>query len=104
MTNSEKDLGVWITSSLKPSLHCDKAAATANRILGMLKRSFTRLSRELFVFLHKIYASVRPHLEYTVFNFGALIYLARDINKLENVQRRATKLVIELANLPYESR
>ena len=31
-------------------------------------------------------------------------YLAHDTDKLENVQRRATKLVTELANLPYESR
>ena len=37
MTDSEKDLGIWITSSLKPSLQCDKAAATASRILGILK-------------------------------------------------------------------
>ena len=100
MTNSEKDLGIWITSSLKPSLQCDKAAATASRILGMLKRTFTKLSRELFVFLYRTY--VRPHLEYCIQLWSP--YLSRDIDKLENVPRRATKLVTELANLPYESR
>lgn len=31
-------------------------------------------------------------------------YLAHDIDKLESAQRRATKLVIELTKLPYESR
>ena len=36
MTDSEKDLGIWITPSLKPSLQCDKAVATANRILECL--------------------------------------------------------------------
>ena len=100
ITDSEKDLGIWITSSLKPSLQCDKAAATASRILGMLKRTFTKLLRELFVFLYRTY--VRPHLEYCIQLWCP--YLARNIDKLENVQRRATKLVTGLANLPYESR
>ena len=63
-TDFEKDLGIWITSSLKPSLHCDKAAAAATRILGMLKRTFTKFSKELFIFLYKTY--VRPQLEYCV--------------------------------------
>ena len=37
----EKDLGVWTTSTLKPSLHCDKAAAAnATKFLGLLKRTF----------------------------------------------------------------
>ena len=57
--NSEKDLGLWTTLSLKPSLQCDKTAASATRILGMLKRTFSFMSKELFVFLYKTY--VRPH-------------------------------------------
>ena len=96
----EKDLGVWVTSSLKPSLHCDKTAAAATRILGMLKRTFTKFSKELFIFLYK--TSVRPQLEYCVQLWCP--YLAQDINTLENVQRQVTKLVNELVKLPYESR
>ena len=99
-TDFEKDLGVWVTSSLKPSLHCDKAAAAATRILGMLKRTFTKFSKELFIFLYKTY--VRPQLEYCVQLWCP--YLAQDIDTLENVQRWATKLVNELVKLPYESR
>ena len=30
---SEKDLGLWTTSSLKPPLYCEKAAATATKFL-----------------------------------------------------------------------
>jgi len=63
----------------------------------MLNQTFTR---EPFVFLYKAYA--RLHLEYCIQLWCP--YLARDIDKLENVQRRATKLVTELANLPLESR
>jgi len=96
----EKDLGIWTTSSLKPSLHCDKAAAKATKFLGMIKRTFSVISKELFIFLYRTY--VRPHLEYCVQLWCP--YLARDVDTLEKVQRRATKLVSELAGLPYESR
>ena len=44
--NSEKDLRLWVTSSLKPSLQCDKADANATRILAMLKRTFSFTSKE----------------------------------------------------------
>ena len=36
----EKDLGVWVHSSMKPSTHCEKAAKNANMALGMILRSF----------------------------------------------------------------
>ena len=59
--NFEKDLGVWTTSTLKPSLHCDEAAANATKFLGLLKRTFSAISKDLLIFLYKTY--VRPHLE-----------------------------------------
>jgi len=49
--NLEKNLGIWTTSSLKPSLHCDKAAAKVIKFLGMIKRTFSVISKELFIFL-----------------------------------------------------
>ena len=55
----------------------------------MLKRTFTKFSIELFIFLYKIY--VRPQLEYCIQLWCP--YLAWDIDTLENIQRRATKLV-----------
>ena len=57
----------------------------------MLKRTFSFMSKELFVFLYKTY--VRPHLEYCVQLWSP--YYVRDIDNLEQVQRRATKLVNE---------
>jgi len=32
----EKDLGIWSTSDLKPSLHCQRAADKAMQVLGDL--------------------------------------------------------------------
>ena len=82
--NSEKDLGLWVTSSLKPSSQCDKAAANATRILAMLKRTFSFMLKELFVFLYKTY--VRSHLEYCVQLWSP--YFVRDIDNLERVHAK----------------
>ena len=60
----EKDLGVWTTNKMESSLHCQKAVPNANRILGMVRRTFASTSKDLFMFLYKTY--VRPHLEYCI--------------------------------------
>ena len=54
----------------------------------------------MFIFLYKMY--VRPNLEYCVQSWSP--YLARDIDTLEKVQRRAAKHLRGLAHLTYESR
>ena len=48
----EKDLGVWCTSEMKPSLQVQKAVAKAMQTLGMIKRSFKYLSKDSFLFLY----------------------------------------------------
>ena len=37
----KKDLGVLITKDLKMSAQCSRAATTANRVLDMIRRTFT---------------------------------------------------------------
>ena len=98
--SEEKDLGIWYTSDLKPSTQCRKAVAKAMQALGLIKRSFKFISTESLPVLYKLY--VRPALEYCAPAWSP--YLLKDIDLLEQVQRRATKLVKSIADLPYKER
>ncbi|PIK38112.1 hypothetical protein BSL78_25052 [Apostichopus japonicus] len=60
----ERDLGIYIDSSLQPSKHCLEAAKRCNKVLGMIKRNFSFLKEDIVVRLYK--QLVRPHLEYAV--------------------------------------
>ena len=62
--HQEKDLGVKVSSTLKPSLRYTKAAAKAMQVLGIIKRNFVTQNKEDFRLLFDGY--VRPHLEYCV--------------------------------------
>ena len=66
----------------------------------MIRRFFTNISKELFVFLYTTY--VRPHLEYCVPIWSP--YLVRDIEVLEKVQKWAMKLIKGYEKLPYDQR
>ena len=58
----EKDVGVLVSSSLKPSQQCSAAAGKANGVLGQISRAVKYRDKRTFVQLYKVY--VRPHLEY----------------------------------------
>ena len=99
-SEQEKDLGVIITSDLKPSAQVAKAAAAANSMLGRIRKTFTCLNAETLPLLYK--ALVRPRLEYAI--QARSPYLKKDILMLEKIQRRATKLIPSLSHMPYEER
>ena len=63
-SKEEKDIGVIISDSLKPSSQCAAAARKANQVLGQMSRSFHYRDRFTWIQLYKVY--VRPHLEYAV--------------------------------------
>jgi ABC-type transporter MlaC component len=52
---SEKDVGVMVHQSLKPSLQCTTAAEKANLILGQLSRGITYRDKQTFLKLFKVY-------------------------------------------------
>lgn len=99
-TVKEKDLGVVVSNDLKVSSHCVASVKTANRMLGLIKRTFTSRSESVVLKLYK--SLVRPHLDYC--NSVCNPHLKKDINLMEGVQRRATKLIYKFQNLDYGER
>ena len=87
---SEKDLGVIGDQTLNFSEHISTKVNKANRNLGLFFRTFTYMDKEMFLNLYKSF--VRPHLEYAVSVCSPLY--KKDMIVIENVQRRATKLVV----------
>jgi len=96
----EKDLGIIINQTLKSSQQCVAAANTANRTLGMINRTFVNKHSNIMLRLYQ--TLVRPKLEYCVQAWRP--YLKKDIDLLEKVQRRATRLMTSDKSLSYTDR
>lgn len=97
---SEKDLGVIIDQNLTFRHHITSKVNTANKNLGIIFRTFTYIDQEMFLNLFK--SDFRPHLEYATPVWSP--FYKKDKIILENVQRRATKLVSSCKNLSYPER
>ena len=98
-TEEEKDVGVIISNTLKPSLQFANAAKKANEVLGQMARSITYRDKFTFTRLYKVY--VRPHLQYCSSAWSP--YTVADKDLLESVQRRAVRMISNLSGT-YEQK
>ena len=96
----EKDLGVTFDKDFAFDRHIQNCTNKANQVIGLIKRTFVNIDRDIFIKLYK--ALVRPHLEY-----GNIIWSPKfkyQSVAIEKVQRRATKLVKACKSMDYYHR
>ena len=97
---SIKDIGVTMDSELSFDEHINIKIDTANKIVGIIRRSYRYLNCESFLPLYK--CLVRSHFDYAVSVWDP--YKVKHITDIEDVQRRATKLIPEIKKLCYPER
>ena len=98
---SHKDLGVVFSSDLTFTAHYDMIVKRAYRVLGLLRRTFrasTNIHEKLILYVSLVRSQLlycsqiwRPHL-------------VSDFTKLERVQRRATKFILNDYTSDYKAR
>ena len=96
----KKTLVLFFESDLKFEQHIAQKVKKANQLMGLIRRSFSYLDCRLFKQLYTTF--VRPHLEYAQAVWAP--HLRKHVIMLENVQKRATKLVDDLKDLEYPER
>ena len=100
VVSEEKDLGIWIQDTLKPSKQCEAAAKAAHGIITQIGRAFHYRKTAYLVPLFKTF--IRPKLEYAVAAWSP--WLTQDIDVLEDVQRRIVRMMSDVRGNTYEER
>ena len=96
----EKDLEVLVDEKLDMRRQCVLVAQKDNCTVGCIKRGVASRERDVIVPLYS--ALVRPHPKYCIYAWGP--QHKKDLEFLELVERRATKMIRGLEHLSYEER
>ena len=99
-TEEERDLGVVTTANAKPGAQCAKVAHTAQAVLGQISRDFHFRDKDIFLGLYKQY--IQPHLKFSIQAWAP--WCQKDKELLENVQKRAVRMISGLKSEDYEDR
>ena len=97
---SHSDLGILFNDQLKFHDYTTQVTTKANRVLGLIKKSFEYLDSNMLTQLFS--TLVRPILEYNNIIWGP--HYIVDKRKVEKVQRRATRLFPHLHDKSYAER
>ena len=95
-----KDLGIVFECNLEFNVHMDDKIKMANKMLVIINKNFMHLDVEAFKCLYT--SQVRTHLEYGVQVWAP--WKLKDIERLEKVQKRATKMVLACKDMKYLER
>ena len=96
----EKDLGVTIDHKLNFSSHVVTQVKTTNKMMDLIRRSYTHLDITSFRYLFS--SLLRLHLQYCVSIWYPL--LKKDEKLIENVLRRGTQLIPGLYDKRHNER
>ena len=96
----EKDLGVWVESTMKPGKQCAAAAKAANFALGQMQRAFHYRKKNYLVPLYKTF--IRPKLEFAAAVWNP--WMEADRNILEKVQQRLVRMLSDVRVNSYEEK
>ena len=100
VSECEKDLGILVTPNMSPDKHIAAIVKSTYALLANIRVAFKPMDLEMFKTIYTTY--VRPKLEYAVQFWNP--HLKKYEDKIERVQRHATKMVPELRDLSYEER
>ena len=89
-STEEKDVGVLISDTMRPSRHCAEISRKAMAVLYQISKSFHYRDRHVFVRLYKTY-DVRCLVEYASPSWSP--WTAADIAMVEKVQKRFVSLI-----------
>ena len=95
-----RDLGVKININCTPTDNVVEVTKKANSVLAQLRRTTVSRSQVMVTSLYKTY--VRPIVESSIQAWNP--WLRHDVDCIEKIQRRATKLVSGIGSRPYEER
>ena len=98
--NPIKDLGVWFSSNLKFSTHCNHIVKQGWHRLSMVRRTFSSGDVLTLIWAYKVF--VRPILEYASPVWSP--HLVADIDNIESVQRCFTKSLRGMRDKSYVDR
>ena len=88
--DAAKYLGVTISKDLSWNIHINNITSTANKTLGFVKRNVVTKNKDIKTMAYN--SLVRPQVEYASVVWSP--YTKDNINKIEKVQRRAARWVL----------